>query len=99
MKVCIHRGTQEESALLRSQAEFALQMSGNLPEKRALTLPSFAASEASIVAIFAVRITDGTGRPAMTRLPTVTSPGQPRLSGAGDHHDPQQAVRRLDATG
>ena len=34
----------------------------------------------SYVAIFSVRITDGTGRPVMARLPTVTSPGQPRLS-------------------
>jgi len=38
------------------------------------TLPSFVAAEASIVAILAVRITEGTGRPAVPRLFTVTSP-------------------------
>jgi hypothetical protein len=43
------------------------------------TLPSFAASPASMVAIFAVRITDGIGRPAIARLSIDTSPGQPRF--------------------
>jgi hypothetical protein len=33
-----------------------------------------------MVAIFAVRITDATGRPAAARLFTVTSPGHPRFA-------------------
>src|SRR3972149_7079261 len=44
-------------------------------------LPSFLASDASMVAIFAVRITEGTGRPAAARLFTGTAPGQGRVSG------------------
>ena len=38
------------------------------------------ASRASMVAIFAVRTTEATGRPAMPRSSTATSPGQPRFS-------------------
>ena len=34
----------------------------------------------AMVAIFAVRITDGTGKPAAARSATRTSPGQPRFS-------------------
>ena len=39
------------------------------------TRPSFEASAASIVAILALRMTEGTGRPASFRLATGTSSG------------------------
>jgi hypothetical protein len=43
-------------------------------------VPSFVASEASIVAIFAGRITEGAGRPARESAVIATSSGQPRFS-------------------
>jgi hypothetical protein len=43
-------------------------------------VPSFVASEASIVAIFAGRTTEGAGRPARESAVIATSPGQPRFS-------------------
>ena len=43
------------------------------------TRPSLTASDASIVAILAVRMSDGTGRPAAARSVTDTSPIQPRF--------------------
>ncbi len=43
-------------------------------------MPSLVASDASIVAIFAVRITDGAGSPARERVLIVTSLSQPRFS-------------------
>ena len=46
----------------------------------AATRPSFEASDASIVAILALRMREGTGRPASFRLATGTSSGQPRFS-------------------
>jgi hypothetical protein len=43
-------------------------------------VPSFVASEASIVAIFAGRITEGAGRPARDKAVIPTSSGQPRFA-------------------
>ena len=62
------------------------------------TRPSFETSDASIVAILALRMTDGTGRPAIFRLATGTSSGQPRFFGAGNHDDPQQPVHILESS-
>ena len=46
----------------------------------AATRPSFEVSDASIVAILALRMREGTGRPASFRLAAGTSSGQPRFS-------------------
>ena len=70
--------------------EFSLEYRGpcliassTLRRQAAEILPSFFASAASMVAIFAVRITEGAGSPANKRPVTGTSPDQPRFTALG----------------
>lgn len=77
-----HRYHGEQAAVRRlsRSSQYPPYPLHDLSEHAALTTPIFPAAAASIVAIFAVRMTDGTGRPAEARSRTATSPGQPRFS-------------------
>ena len=60
------------------------------------TRPSFEASDASIVAILALRMREGTGQTSPLQVGDRHIVGPASVLGAGNHDDPQESVQLLE---